>query len=226
MPITRSAETIKVEGLAAFRRELRKVQTEGGENGQALLGEANERVADFVITHALVKARSEGDQAIRAALTMDASKSGVSARINAGGNKAPFFGGAEFGAHRNLRRLIKKPVRRTSNGGKTFTTKRSRATVVRDSEDIGKVARRVERQYVDKAGRTVTKKEGGRKVELERTQSGALKVIRGWNQFKPWRGNKAGAGYFLFPTIRNKFDEIGEIYMDELDRINRQIFPD
>lgn len=226
MPVIKSTESVKVDGLADFRKELKKIQTEGGENGQALLGEANEKVATFVIRHAIAKAATLGSMQFNAAESMDASKSGVSARINAGGNKAPWFGGAEFGAHRNLRRLVKKPVRRTNNQGKTFTKKRTRATIVRDNEDIGKVARRVERQYVDKSGKTVGRREGGRQVQLERDKSGNIKVIRGWNQFQKWRGNKTGAGYFLFPTIRERYEEIGEIYMDELDRITKQVFPD
>lgn len=224
--VIKSADSVRIDGLDAFRKELKRVQTEGGENGQALLSELNEKIASYVIRHALAKAATLGSMEYNAAQSMNASKSGVSARITAGGAKAPFFGGAEFGAHRNLRRLVKAPVRRTNNRGKTFTSKRARATIVRDNEDIGKVARRVERQYVDKSGKTVTRREGGRQVKLERTSSGNIKVIRGWNQFQNWRGNKTGAGYFLFPTIRDKFDEIGEIYMDELDNITRQIFPD
>ena len=226
MPVIKSADSVRIGGLADFRKELKKVQTEGGENGQALLGEANERVATFVIRHAVAKAATLGSMEYNAAESMSASRSGVSARILAGGNKAPWFGGAEFGAHRNLRRLIKAPVRRTNNNGKTFTQKRTRATIVRDNEDIGKVARRVERQYVDKSGKTMTKKEGGRQVKLQRNAAGGLHIIRGWNQFRKWRGNKTGAGYFLYPTIRDRFDDIGEIYLDELDTISKQIFPD
>jgi len=48
----------------------------------------------------------------------------------------------------------------------------------------------------------------------------------GWNQFKQWRGNKEGAGYFLFPTVRANIDEIIEIYGDGMNDILRDVFPD
>lgn len=44
-------------------------------------------------------------------------------------------------------------------------------------------------------------------------------TVRGWNQFEPWRGNDEGAGYFLFPAIRDMRDEIIEQYADEIERI-------
>lgn len=225
MAVLKSGESARVVGLDQFRKELRRVASEGGEDGRKLLAEANERVADYVIRLATLKASGMGKLERKAAASMDASKSGVSARINAGGTKTPYFGGAEFGSHRNQRRLIKAPV--TRSNGTTTHQKRSRATLVRDGEDVGKVARRVERQYVDTRGRTIKKRLGGQQVQLARNSSGSIKVIRGWNQFREWRGNKPGrAGYFLFPAMRDHYDEIGEMYLDELDRISRDIFPD
>jgi hypothetical protein len=225
MAVVKSADSVRVIGLDQFRKEVKKIVTEGGDTGQKLLGEANERVADYVIRHAVAKAAGMGKLERKAASSMTASKSGVSARILAGGAKVPFFGGAEFGADRDTRRLIKAPVIR-SNGTRT-TVKRSRATKVRDGEDIGKVARRVESQSVDTRGRTISPRLGGQNVALARTNSGGLRVIKGWNQFRTWRGNSRGrAGYFLFPTMRDKYDEIGEMYLDELDRVSKKIFPD
>ncbi len=38
-----------------------------------------------------------------------------------------------------------------------------------------------------------------------------------WTQFKPWRGNDTGAGYFLWPTVRGESDAIGERYSEALN---------
>ena len=61
---------------------------------------------------------------------------------------------------------------------------------------------------------------------------GAIK----YPQFKPWRGNQytvtwtddqiGNAGYFVFPAIAKKRDQVIEIYMDEIERIARGAFPD
>lgn len=49
---------------------------------------------------------------------------------------------------------------------------------------------------------------------------------RGFRQFLPWRGNKGNVGYFLFPTMREKSQEIVEMYGDELDKIAKIAFPE
>jgi hypothetical protein len=45
-------------------------------------------------------------------------------------------------------------------------------------------------------------------------------------QFRPWRGNDDGAGYFLWPTVRDDSDEIMERYDDAVmaavDRVSRR----
>ena len=51
-------------------------------------------------------------------------------------------------------------------------------------------------------------------------------TVLGWRQFQPWRGSGAGAGYFLWETIRNNRDEIRDTYLAELDRLHRVTFPD
>lgn len=48
----------------------------------------------------------------------------------------------------------------------------------------------------------------------------------GFRQFKPWRGSGTGAGYFLYPAIRDETDRIVEMYGDALDEITRRAFPD
>lgn len=45
-------------------------------------------------------------------------------------------------------------------------------------------------------------------------------------QFAPWRGNGAGAGYFLHPAKRDKTDEVVERFGDAVERITRAAFPD
>jgi hypothetical protein len=42
-------------------------------------------------------------------------------------------------------------------------------------------------------------------------------------QFQPWRGNKRGAGYFLWPTVRINSDDIMERYSEALLRAMREI---
>ena len=49
---------------------------------------------------------------------------------------------------------------------------------------------------------------------------------QGYNQFKPWRGSGSGAGYALYPAIRDSTDKIVERYSDEIDKITRAAFPD
>lgn len=48
----------------------------------------------------------------------------------------------------------------------------------------------------------------------------------GLNQFLAWRGNSTGAGYFLWPAVRDSNDEIMATYGDEIERITSDAFPD
>jgi hypothetical protein len=50
--------------------------------------------------------------------------------------------------------------------------------------------------------------------------------VVGWAQFQPWRGNGEGAGYWLYPTIRDANDFIVDTYGDALDEITAEAFPD
>jgi hypothetical protein len=50
--------------------------------------------------------------------------------------------------------------------------------------------------------------------------------VRGWNQFKPWRGSDNGAGYFLFPALRDISDDAVQKYNKRLGEITAKAFPD
>ena len=213
MAVVRSADSVNVTGLAELRREIKKAQQAGGPDGTQQLKELNYQVSEFVIRKAKTKASSVSSMAGKAAQSMDASKSGVAARVNAGGARYPYFGGAEFGAHRNRKRLIK------NTGG--------RATIVRRNESASKVIKKVESQTLayDKYGGSSTVRKRARK-DYGATAVKVTGVRIGWNQFKDWRGNKSGAGYFLFPTVRANIDEIIDIYGDGMEKILGNVFPD
>lgn len=42
---------------------------------------------------------------------------------------------------------------------------------------------------------------------------------RGWNMLPIWRGSGKEAGYFLFPAIRRKRQEVIDEYMREIERV-------
>lgn len=42
-------------------------------------------------------------------------------------------------------------------------------------------------------------------------------------QFKPWRGSGEGAGYFLYPTIRDKAPQIEDAYLRGLEQLLRKV---
>lgn len=50
--------------------------------------------------------------------------------------------------------------------------------------------------------------------------------VKGWNQFDPWRGSGQGAGYFLYPSIRDRTPEIIDRYGDAIEKITHRAFPD
>jgi len=152
----------KVKGLDELRRELRKL------DDKSLIDElkdTNFEVANSLIGPMQSKAASVGAMEAKAASTLTASRQAARAQLNFGGAKAPFAGGAEFGAGQDLRR---NPVSRRS-----FT-------------------------------------------------NGVL----GWNQFNAWRGNDNGAGYFMYPTIRDRIPDLVDTYGDALERITARAFPD
>lgn len=50
-------------------------------------------------------------------------------------------------------------------------------------------------------------------------RGGTAYTYRGLNQFRPWRGNDEGAGYFLWPAIREEAPQVEREVGDELERI-------
>lgn len=55
------------------------------------------------------------------------------------------------------------------------------------------------------------------------TNSG--RSVRGWNQFREWRGSDTDAGYFLYPTIREDTPQILDMYADLIERLAKKAFP-
>ena len=51
-------------------------------------------------------------------------------------------------------------------------------------------------------------------------------VVRGWNQFETWRGNKADAGLWLFPTIRSTQAEQLALYERMVELLMKTAYPD
>jgi len=99
----RSAETVRVEGLDDLRRELRKIQKDGGPQGSTLLKEANYKVASHVVGKAQNRAAGVGRMQSRAAATLRAGRAQARATVT-GGAGVPYFYGAEFGAYSNVSR--------------------------------------------------------------------------------------------------------------------------
>lgn len=208
---------VQVVGLTQFIKDLQKARDKGAAN--ALIREANERVAKIVIRTAQSLANTKQER--RAAATLETSSSVQKVQVRMGGSAAPYAGGANFGAYTNQRRLIKAPNQRG---------RRSRATRVREGESILKVATRVESQFVSRSGRTVGMREGGTRVQLARTSSGALRVVNGWNQFRA-KGQqptqwKKGKDQFLYRAVTMTQDQISKSYQEFIDKMIGSAFPD
>jgi hypothetical protein len=208
---------IRVEGLKQFHAAVKKLQDD--KEGEDALRKANVRTANLVVGMARREASSKIER--KAAATLTASKSASAVKVIGGDANVPYFGGANFGSYRNKTRLIKAPIVR--DDGRRIAQKRTRATMVRRSRDIDKVVRRIERQYVDTRGRTIGKREGGQQVRVARTKSGAIRKIRGWNQFRRWR---RGKDYFLYQAINKHERKIINFYAVALDDALREAFPD
>jgi RNA-binding protein YhbY len=203
--------------LTPFLREIKKATDKGA--ADALLQEANERVARVVIRGAQALARTK--QQRKAAATLETSSSRMAVKVVGGGKGVPYFGGANFNARINETRLIKAPnVRGT----------RARATLVRSGENIDKVARRVESQYVDSRGRNIGRRAGGTQVTLSRTKAGGLRSIKGWNNFTAkgqppvaWVKNKDN---FVYASVTMNYDAIAASYQRFIDDNLGDAFPD
>lgn len=202
MPL-RSTDSVSVVGLSDLRRELKALEDKGLIDE---LKDANQAVAQIVVDDADGRFRALGGMGALVAKTLKAGRTQNRAQVSFGGAKAPFAGGVEFGAERNVLRL------RKNTGG--------RATKVRDEENLGKVIRRVEAQTVGANGKgSVARQQGGTRVQVTGR-------VRGWNQFQPWRGNGANAGYALYPAIRANGERIVDTYGDAIEKITKKAFPD
>lgn len=208
---------VQVQGLSEFIKDIKKARDKGAAN--TLIREANERVAKVVIRMARTLANTKQER--KAAATLEVSSSTTSVQVRMGGKEAPYAGGANFGSYQNQRRLIKAPNQRG---------RRSRATRVREGESLLKVATRVEAQFVSRSGRTVGMREGGTRVQLARTSSGALRVVNGWNQFRAKGGTPTswvkGKDQFLYRAVTLTQDQITQSYQEFIDKMIGEAFPD
>jgi hypothetical protein len=208
---------VQVLGLNEFIKDIRKAGEKGATD--AMIKEANERVAKVVIRMARALANTKQEK--KAAASLDTSSSIKQVKVTMGGARVPYAGGANFGSYTDLRRLIK------ASGN---ARGRKRATIVRSGESILKVATNVERQFVNRRGMTVSRFEGGEQVKLARDASGRLRVIRGWNQFgakgqarTQWQ---KGKDQFLYRAVTLTQDQISKSYQEFIDKMIRDAFPD
>lgn len=196
----------------AGAKEMRKALRDLGER-QLLreLGGDNREMVAIVIRSAQALAGAGREAKVAGLLRNVNSANHVSVRlaqmvdVNDKRGSRPVGMGTEFGAYRNRRRLVK------NTGG--------RHTIVREGEDISRVIRRVENQTTmrDRFGGSSTMPKRYRRVGA--TAVKVTKVIRGWNGFRPWRGNAGRAGYFLFPAIRRNRPQLIELYTRSIERV-------
>lgn len=97
----RGDDRVRIQGLDELRRELRRLQSS---ELQGELKDANYRIASHVADKAKSRLSGLGRMEARAAQTIGASRAQAGAQIRFGGPAAPFAGGAEFGANRDVQR--------------------------------------------------------------------------------------------------------------------------
>lgn len=235
MAVNRSG-SIKVRGLKELRAELRTLEDQKALEDE--LKDVHYRIAVKIETGAGPRlARIKGGMGAAAENTLSARKSVTGAQIELGSADVPWAQGIEFGAKNNLRRIIKNTRKyrgiTLANGRGKNIREGGRATIVRDEEDLDDVIGRIRSQSIDVSRKNTAKKfrgmgafgvdaatyAGGRRA-------GQNIVMRGWNQFLPWRGIGENAGYAIFPTIRNNQENIRQMYEDEVGSITRRAFPD
>lgn len=214
-------EIIRIYGMKEFTQELRKATED--KSGTAILRDANMEVARFVIR--MAKREANGKMENKAAASLNPSRALAAVRVVGGSDQVPYFAGANFGAYRNKVRIVKAPVIRDIGAGR-IETRKTRATLVRgrgSQREIDQIVKRIERQYVDTRGRTVTEREGGIQVRVKRNKNGSIRKMRGWNQFGRWRKGKDN---FLYKAIGKHWDKIVDTYFDEMERAMKKAFPD
>lgn len=203
MAVLKSEDGAKVIGLSELRRELKALEDKGLIDE---LKDANEAAAEIVAEKARANFRALGGMGALVAATVVAGRVQNRAQVKFGGSDAPFAGGVEFGAERNVLRL------RKNTGG--------RATKVRDGENVDKVIGRVQAQTVAANGKgSIARQLGGTQVQVTGR-------VRGWNQFQPWKGNGQNAGYALYPAIREKMPAVVESYGNAIEKLTKRAFPD
>jgi hypothetical protein len=235
MAVNRSG-SIKVQGLKELRAELKTL-----EDPKALedeLKDVHYRIAVKIETGASPRLkRIKGGMGAAAENTLSARKSVTGAQIELGGADVPWAQGVEFGAKNNLRRIVKNTRKyrgiTLANGRKKNIREGGRATIVRDEEDLDDVIGRIREQTIDFSRRNTKKRfRGGAAFQVDAAtyaggrRAGQTIVMRGWNQFLPWRGIGENAGYAIFPTIRDNQENIRKMYEEEVGSITRRAFPD
>jgi len=201
---------IEIVNYTQFIKGIKKAADDG--YSESIIAKANEEVAAIIIRRANQIASTKMEKKAAASLVKSSSKLRVA--VTGGGKAVPYFGGANFGSYRDTRRLIKAP---------NVRGRRSRATLVRHGEDIDVVVKRVENQSVTSSGKTISKRLGGQKVDIARTKSGGVKVIKGWNQFKEF---KKGQDFFLYRAVSREEAHITMLYQTALDRVTGEAFSD
>ena len=201
---------IEIVNYTQFIKGIKQAADDG--YSESIIAKANDEVAAIIIRRANQIASTKMEKKAAASLVKSSSKLRVA--VTGGGKAVPYFGGANFGSFRDTRRLIKAP---------NVRGRRSRATLVRHGEDIDVVVRRVENQSVTSSGKTISKRLGGQKVDIARTKSGGVKVIKGWNQFKEF---KKGQDFFLYRAVSKEERHITMLYQTALDRVTGEAFSD
>jgi hypothetical protein len=232
---TNRSGSIKIRGLKELRAELKEL--ENAKEFETELKDVHHRIALMIEAKASPKlARIKGGMGSAAAGTLSARRSVTGAQVSLGGGDVPWALGVEFGAKQNLRRIVKNTRKYRGvdlNVGKRRIREGGRATIVRDDEDLDQVLGRIRSQTIDFSRKNTAKRfrgMGAFGVDAATYSTGRRAgqniVIRGWNQFLPWRGIGEGAGYAIFPTIRDSQDEIARMYEEEVGRITARAFPD
>ena len=201
---------IEIVNYTQFIKGIKKAADDG--YSESIIAKANDEIAAIIIRRANQIASTKMEKKAAASLVKSSSKLRVA--VTGGGKAVPYFGGANFGSFRDTRRLIKAP---------NVRGRRSRATLVRHGEDIDVVVKRVENQSVESSGKTISKRLGGQKVDIARTKSGGVKVIKGWNQFKEF---KKGQDFFLYRAVSREERHITMLYQTALDRVTGEAFGD
>jgi len=233
---TNRSGSIRIRGIKELREQLKTLEDPKELEGE--LKDAHHRIALKVKNAAEPRlASKQGQMGVDAAKTLEARRTIAGAQISLGAEDVPWAQGVEFGAKRNLRRIIKNTRRyrgiTLANGKGKNIREGGRATIVRDEEDLDSVIGRIREQTIDFSRRNTKKRFRGESAfgvdvasYAKGRRAGQNIVMRGWNQFLPWRGIGENAGYAIFPTIRDKQDEIRQTYEDEVGVITSKAFPD